>query len=647
MPQDPATVLAALLRAATIDDHEEVLRAANAAIKANRADVGAQHTRVVALLKLDRFDDVIRAISEGGVKVESRCALEQAYALYKLGKLDEAAALLKSFGLEKRSFSHVASQVAYRAERFGEAELIYRRLLTSGDALQEENDLNINLRATLAQAEWQGSLTAAGSTADQAQDTFELCYNAACAYIAKGALDTAGTLLQRAAKLCDASEDLTEADKKAELKPILAQQAYVHAKLGNTQRALELYRSLDVDGDADPDFVVVAQNNKAALEAKPPNPFLLQRQVATWLSGAIDAKLSNYQSTVLSRNQSVVDILAQKGDGVRERTRKLLDQARRPTIRRDVNYNAVIRAATETQGLADKDALRELASLSKKYPSNVGLVLIAVQLLLKRKSRGAALSVLESFFARLDKSDQEQDLEVRFSPGLVALAVSLMRTQGRATSAKSELIKAATYWRDRPVGASSSLLREAGVELSRSSDAGDLSLAASAFQRLHAENKDDPVVTAGLVASLAASDVAKVEHHAAQLPPVQALVEGINVEGLIRAGVAGTAGSAAPTKKRPAPEETSDEKAAKKRRRRRLPKNYVAGRAPDPERWLPLRDRSTYRPKGKKGKKKAGESTQGGIVKEEETLDLVGGGGVKVEKASASNPSKKKKKGKK
>ena len=70
----------------------------------------------------------------------------------------------------------------------------------------------------------------------------------------------------------------------------------------------------------------------------------------------------------------------------------------------------------------------------------------------------------------------------------------------------------------------------------------------------------------------------------------------------------------------------------------------------DPERWLPLRDRSSYRPKGKKGKKKATDNTQGGFVREEETLELAGGAGsVKVEKAPAQSSSnnKKKKKGKK
>lgn len=59
-------------------------------------------------------------------------------------------------------------------------------------------------------------------------------------------------------------------------------------------------------------------------------------------------------------------------------------------------------------------------------------------------------------------------------------------------------------------------------------------------------------------------------------------------------------------------------------RKSRLPKDYEQGKVPDPERWLPLRDRSTYRPKGKKGRAKAA-LTQGGVV--DKTQATGGGGG--------------------
>lgn len=242
MPQDPAAALSSLLRGSSIDDHEEVLKAANLAIKAGKNDVLARHTKLVALLKLDRFDDAVRFIAESGSALESKCILEKAYALYKAGELKEATATLKEAGLAERSLQHIAAQVAYRAERFGEAGQIYEELLDS-KAGDEGNDLNINLKAVHAQAEWSG-LSAPAEPLRSMPGSFELCYNLACASIARGELNDATKLLQRAAMLCKASDDLGDEDKQAELRPIWLQQAYVHAREGKLKEALELYNSI-------------------------------------------------------------------------------------------------------------------------------------------------------------------------------------------------------------------------------------------------------------------------------------------------------------------------------------------------------------------------------------------------------------------
>lgn len=242
MPQDPAAALSSLLRDASIDDHDEVLKAANLAIKADKSDILARHTKLVALLKLDRFNDAVRFLAESGSTLESKCVIEKVYALYKSGELEEATATLNKAGLRQRSLQHIAAQVAYRAERFGEAGQIYEQLL-DGDAGEEENDLNINLKAVHAQAEWSG-LSAPSEPLRSMPDSFELCYNIACASIARGELGEASKLLQRAAMLCKASDDLAEEDKEAELRPIWLQQAYVYARDGKLKEALELYSSI-------------------------------------------------------------------------------------------------------------------------------------------------------------------------------------------------------------------------------------------------------------------------------------------------------------------------------------------------------------------------------------------------------------------
>ncbi|EGR46374.1 signal recognition particle subunit [Trichoderma reesei QM6a] len=645
MPQDPRNALSALLRAADIQDHEQILEAANAAIKADKSDFTAQHTKVVALLKLDRFDDALRVISGGGIKLQAKCTLEQAYALYKTGKLTEASDLIESAGLEKRGLRHVAAQVAYRAEKSHEVEAIYRNMLDT-DAAGEESDLRINISAATAQSEWEGTPSASPAMSPESLDTFELCFNVACGELARGNTSRAASLLQRAAMLCDNSDELTDEEKKTELRSIRAQQAYLFAKIGKPSSALEVYEMLGPPTANDGrDFAIITQNNHFSLEA-PGNPFLRQRKAESLMASAAQSDLFNYQSNILKRNNLIIDLAAFKTQGVANRTEKTLRQATLPSISPQITAASIINAAAHTQGLDDKEALRKLQALAAKRTNDVGLALTIVQLQLQQQQAGAALTTLTTFLNRLESSEEPKDTDVRFSPGLVALAVSLFRSQQREASAKAEIVKAAQYWQNRPSHAVGSLLLEAGIELMRSSNADDLLLAGSAFEKLLREQQATDVASAGLVAAYAASDASRVRQNADQLPPVGDLISGIDVDELFAAGVAASKSSAV-SKKRPATEEANVEKATK-RRRRKLPKNYVEGKTPDPERWLPLRDRSSYRPKGKKGKKRAGEATQGGIVKEEETLGLVGGGGVKVEKAAApSSNNKKKKKGKK
>ncbi|KAM0456418.1 hypothetical protein ACHAO4_003442 [Trichoderma viride] len=645
MSSDPRNALSALLRAADIDDHEQILNAANAALKADRNDHDAEHTKVVALLKLDRFDDALRMISGGGIKLQAITLLEQAYALYKTGKLTEASDLLEARGLEKRSLQHVAAQVAYRAEKFHNAENIYRHLLDTQPE-NEESDLKINITAAVAQSQWTGIPSSSPAVPPETLDTFELCYNMACGELARGNTSVALTLLQRAAMLCDNSDELTDEDKKIELRSIRAQQAYLFAKIGKPSSALEVYEMLGPPTGKDGrDFAVITQNNHFALE-EAGNPFVRQRKAESLMASAAQSDLFSYQSNILKRNDLVIDLGAFKTKGVAERTEKILTQAKLPSANPQINISSIINAAAHTQGLDSKEALRKLQALAAKRPSDVGIVLAVVQLQIREQQGGAALTTLTSFLSRLENSEDANDIDTRYSPGIVALTVSLMRSQRRESSAKAELVKAAKWWQNRPAHSVGTLLLEAGIELMRSSNADDLKLAGASFDKLFREAQESDIAAAGLVAAFAASEATKVKQYSDKLPPVHDLISGIDVDALFDAGVA-VARSNAASKKRPASDEANAEKATK-RRRRKLPKDYVEGKSPDPERWLPLRDRSSYRPKGKKGKKRAGEATQGGIVKEEETLGLVGGGGVKVEKAPApSSNNKKKKKGKK
>jgi len=105
----PAKTLTSLLQRSTIDDHGEILRACNSSLKASKNDLEIQHLKLVALLKLDRYDDALRVLEESGDKLKQRAGVERAYALYRVGELEEAKSIAKGITGE-RGARHVEAQ---------------------------------------------------------------------------------------------------------------------------------------------------------------------------------------------------------------------------------------------------------------------------------------------------------------------------------------------------------------------------------------------------------------------------------------------------------------------------------------------------------------------------------------------------------
>lgn len=104
--------LSSLLQRTSIDDHNELLQSANAALAKSKSDVQAQHAKVVALVKLDRYDDCLRVFEEGGDALKKRAALEYAYALYKAGRLDAAIEIV-SKTTNHRGARHLEAQAVW------------------------------------------------------------------------------------------------------------------------------------------------------------------------------------------------------------------------------------------------------------------------------------------------------------------------------------------------------------------------------------------------------------------------------------------------------------------------------------------------------------------------------------------------------
>lgn len=394
----------------------------------------------------------------------------------------------------------------------------------------------------------------------------------------------------------------------------------------------------------------IARNNIVLARQTNINPFILYKALHETPDSTNNDRLFDFQDNVLVGNSHAADLLVQKYDGIIRSTNKALSKSSCPSTATSTNLLSVYNAAAQAEGKTGQKALRKILPLLERRPKDLGLLLTVVQLYVNEGNTTSAITAMERSLQALEESTSEADQDARFNPGLLSALISLYQLEGRKLQIRSTLAQAAAYWRNKS-DSPASLLRAAATSLLHSDDRTDLATAGDLFKALYLQDSSDRVALAGFVASQATLDYSQVEPQLEQLPEVSELVADIDVSALESAGIMPSATSAAAAaafasaRKRTAADKEG--RTVKRVRKSRLPKDYDPAKKADPERWLPLRDRSTYRPKGKKNKQRAADRTQGGPVNEkaEESAPVQqktasGGGG------GGGSSKKNKKKGK-
>lgn len=152
----------------------------------------------------------------------------------------------------------------------------------------------------------------------------------------------------------------------------------------------------------------------------------------------------------------------------------------------------------------------------------------------------------------------------------------------------------------------------------------------------HPSDVSTHAVLAALYSARSPSDATHA-HYSSSLPPVSSFTKTVNSQQLESQGIPSAATSLAPTLRKAAGQSRP------RKRRIRGGKTFDPTQQVDPERWLPLRERSYYKPTKSK-KRKQGGATQGGAI-EAESMSQTGSGHAEVKKSDPSG--KKKKKGRK
>lgn len=269
-----------------------------------------------------------------------------------------------------------------------------------------------------------------------------------------------------------------------------------------------------------------------------------------------------------------------------------------------------------------------LVQFAEKFPDKSKLVLLA------RAQVAAAAGHPHIAFESLSKIP-----DIQHMPATIATLVSLKERAGDVDGAIAVLDSAVEWWSNAMTEDNKLdvVLQEAAsfkLKHGREEDAAKL------YEKL-VKTHGSVEALAGLVKTIARVDIKKAETYEKQLKPLPGLKE-VDVDNLEKTSGAKHVESAADLGASDAYMTDKNKAKSKKKRKRkpRYPKGFDPanpGPPPDPERWLPRRERSSYRPKRKDKRAAQVRGSQGAVVREKHETGVSTGGSSSNNANSKSN----------
>ncbi|KAL4641605.1 signal recognition particle subunit SRP72 [Arapaima gigas] len=579
-------------------DYTRALKSVNKILQECKDDVTALQCKVVCLIQNGSFKEALNLINTHTKVLGSDIIIfEKAYCEYRLNRVENALKTIESASEQTDKLKELYGQVLYRLERYKECQAVYRDLIrNSQDEYEEERKTNLSA-VMAALSTWEkASLEDLGLT----ETTYELCYNAACTLIGQGQLTEAMKKLRKAEELCRLSlsedSDMTEEDIELELAVIHSQMAYIMQLEGRTDNALQLYNQVIKLKPSDVGLLAVTANNIITIN-KDQNVFDSKKKVKLTNAEGVEHKLTKKQLQSIEFNKALLAMYTNQADQCRKLSSSL--QTQNPGHPRPV----LIQVAQLCREKQHTKAIELLQRFSDQHPESAsGIKLTMAQLYLVQGHVTKACDILRSIE------------EFKHKPGMVSALVTMYSHEEDIDSAIDVLTQAIQHYHMEQPGSSAhlSLVREAAnfkLKYGRKKEA------ISDLEQLWNQNPKDIHTLAQLISAYSLVDQEKAKSLSKHLPSPDTMSFNVDVDELenshgatyVRKKAAKVVGDST-TKE----QGQGDFKKKKKKKKGKLPKNYDPKAMPDPERWLPMRERSYYRGR-KKGKKKeqVGKGTQG------------------------------------
>uniref|UniRef100_A0A1D5R3A4 Signal recognition particle subunit SRP72 n=3 Tax=Macaca TaxID=9539 RepID=A0A1D5R3A4_MACMU len=337
------------------------------------------------------------------------------------------------------------------------------------------------------------------------------------------------------------------------------------------------------------------------------NVFDSKKKVKLTNAEGVEFKLSKKQLQAIEFNKALLAMYTNQAEQCRKISASLQSQSPEHLL------PVLIQAAQLCREKQHTKAIELLQEFSDQHPENAAEIkLTMAQLKISQGNISKACLILRSIE------------ELKHKPGMVSALVTMYSHEEDIDSA-IEVFALAIQWyqNHQPKSpAHLSLIREAAnfkLKYGRKKEA------ISDLQQLWKQNPKDIHTLAQLISAYSLVDPEKAKALSKHLPSSDSMSLKVDVEALENSPGATyirKKGGKVTGDSQPKEQGQGDLKKKKKKKKGKLPKNYDPKVTPDPERWLPMRERSYYRGR-KKGKKKdqIGKGTQGATAGASSELD--------------------------
>ncbi|XP_035227394.1 signal recognition particle subunit SRP72-like [Stegodyphus dumicola] len=600
-----------LVRAGDSGEFDKALKIVNKILQEDKEDKKAYHCKAVCLIHLNKFEDALKTLE----KHVSDSQFERAYCLYRLNRISEAYEALKSVNNPSWREKELLAQVLYRLEKYEECFEMYKELIkNSEDDFEEERETNLSAVVCYLYADKEKDFKKAPQLREH---TYELCYNSACILISQGEYSLAIEKLKAAEELCKKTleeNDATEEEIEAELGVIRVQHGYVLQLLNKNDKALKIYNQVLKNKPSDAAVAAVASNNIVTIN-KDQNVFDSKKKIKTATADNLESKLTSKQRQMIAMNNILLLLHTNQIDQCRRSIQAFSKNF--PSIAADA---ALLLAALHCKEKKVQKAVDVLKEFAASHPEqSIILSFTLAQLLLAQGHVSQACDTLRSMG------------DVSYTPGIISALVTLYLNLEDKDSAISILKSSISWYRkNNPKNSALSILIREAAKLELKN--GHPQEAAKLLEELRKDNPGDLKTLAHLISAYSQFDPEKAKEVSKQLPPVSEMTLKVDVDNLestswtMGAKYIKKGGKSEPPSGKQDSGDGLIQKKKKRHKKGKLPKNYDPSVDPDPERWLPRRERSTYKKKKDKRGAAIGKGTQGAMAGSEE-----------VTKSSASN----------